>query len=124
MTHPETEGEQISSGDGGELLVPTLMLVLGAAPADAAGSRPGPGNWLALLVTLPLGYYLARGVVYEVTWSSRGAFRLDTDLHELLGIGYLFAQPGFAVAGWLLAHGALAFAAPAARMLWRLLILR
>ena len=108
----------------GALLVPASTLLFGSALATAPASSPGLGNFLALCVTLPIGYQLLRGIVYEATWSSRKAFNLDPDKHELLGIVYLLAQPAFVLLGWLLAHNLLAFAAPAARQFWLLLIFR
>ncbi|TDU02523.1 tetratricopeptide repeat protein [Streptomyces sp. 846.5] len=109
------------------LLLPVpfaLLLLTGAAVAAAPGSHPGPGNWLALVVSASL--------LLEITWEltagipafAARAFAVSP-ARSTVALGYcMLSIPLLWVLGYTQAHSLLGFAHGAARGFWLLLLWR
>jgi len=109
------------------LLVPAgLSVFLGDAIAQAPGTHPGLGNWVALGITgcLVLWFVLVELISHAFKYAAR-AFRLNPDARNTSGGCYVFLMPLLIAAGYLLAGTpALEFLRPAGAFVWHILIWR
>jgi hypothetical protein len=108
------------------LLIPAgLSVLIGAAIAQAPGTRPGPGNWMALCVSACLVLLILSTLVSVTSRFALGMSAAGPDSRPVLIGCYTLLMPLLVAAGYLLAAGGgLEFLRPAAEFVWRMLIWR
>ena len=101
-----------------------FALLVGEAVAEAGGSRPGPGNWIALCVSAALLYLLTIEFTGQAARFTAKAFGVSPDAqHNLIGC-YVLLMPVLAGLGYVLAHPLLGFLQATGKLLWNILIWR
>lgn len=105
-------------------LPPALALLIGESAAAASGSRPGPGNWIALCVSAYLLYMLTHELMSSAARFTAKAFAMNPEAKRYFFFFYVILMPMAAALGYLLAHSALVFFQPAGKFLWDILIWR
>jgi hypothetical protein len=107
------------------LLVPVgIAVLLGDAIAQAPGTHPGPGNWLALCVSALLTWLLLEPLTGVCRFAAR-VFKLSPDARSTSTGCYVLLMPVLIVVGYLLAGSpTLVFLRPAGEFIWHTLIWR